>query len=130
MPANLKEPPPYFSENVDAIINLAKGANIKLLILTQPGLWKKNLSPELDDLIAFWAGDNGGKFGNADMASVLDNFNKVLLRKKGPGVDVIDLAALLPKNTSVFYDEFHYNNGGAQKIADILFDYFTKIVKL
>lgn len=135
LPDSLKAVPPYFEENIDAIIALTKKANIKLLILTQPSLWKKNLSPELDSLIAFWAGNgggqnsNGGKYGNEDMALVMNNFNKVL-KKKADKAGVLDLASLLSKDASVFYDEFHYNNSGAQKIADILFEYFTKNVKL
>lgn len=35
-------------------------------------------------------------------------------------VECIDLASLLPKDTSVFYDDIHFNEEGADKVAEIL----------
>jgi hypothetical protein len=40
-------------------------------------------------------------------------------------VECIDLATLLPKDTTVFYDDAHFNESGAKQVARIVADYLS-----
>ena len=59
------------------------------------------------------------------MGFLVDAYNRAMIEVcRDEGVDCIDLASLLPKDTSVFYDDFHFNIPGCEKIANILTRYF------
>ncbi len=119
LPEKLKSPPAYFAENIDAIIGLARENGVQLVLLTQPALYLDELSPELDRLL--WMTPGGPlRFSNRDMAFVLERFNDVLRARAGDGVEVVDLARLLPKDARVFYDDFHFNLGGAERVARLI----------
>ena len=53
---------------------------------------------------------------------ILEKYNDVT-RAAGAdeGVHVVDLARKLSKDTKYFYDFWHYNNAGSQKVAEIIF---------
>jgi len=53
------------------------------------------------------------------MQKVLELYNDVV-RSFGNQVKVVDLAALMPKNSNYFYDFIHYTNAGCSKIAAIV----------
>jgi len=36
----------------------------------------------------------------------------------------LDLASLLQKDTTVFYDDVHFNESGAEKVSNIIAQYF------
>lgn len=124
MPENLKTPAKYYSENLQEIIKLTKENNIKLLLLTQPVIYKDGLSTRLDKLLmCILCGKM--RFSPGEMEQAMEAFNNALKEEaERGGADLIDLAKMLPKTTKVFYDDMHYNNNGALKIADILFEYF------
>ena len=41
------------------------------------------------------------------------------------GVDCLDLAALIPKDTSAFYDDCHFNIAGNAKVAAAVTDFLA-----
>ena len=41
-------------------------------------------------------------------------------------VECIDLATALPKDTTVFYDDVHFNESGSKQVAQILADYLLR----
>jgi len=45
-------------------------------------------------------------------------------------VQCIDLTKHLPSNTNVFYDDCHFNENGAEMVAEIVARYFNKKNKL
>lgn len=126
MPEHLKTPPAYFEKNLDAIIALARENHVPLILLTQPVMWQKNMPPKLDAILWATPGDDGPlRFSTGDLEEAMERANDVTRRKAQDGVAIIDLAKMLPKDTSVYYDDVHFNNGGAEKIADMLFRYFV-----
>ena len=38
-------------------------------------------------------------------------------------VECIDLAPVLPGDTTLFYDDVHFNESGAEKVAEVLAQY-------
>jgi lysophospholipase L1-like esterase len=121
-----------YSRNINTIIDIVQDKSVRLLMLTQPVLWDDSLPEKLEDLL--WlggVGGGGGMVGKADFyysASVLseavDMYNKTLLNIcKKREIECIDLASLLPKDKTVFYDDMHFNESGAKKVADIVSQY-------
>jgi lysophospholipase L1-like esterase len=119
--------------NVNALIDIAKKNNVRIVFMTQPTLWRAGLSPELRDLL--WVGGIGDYQVNAGcdyysieaLAEGMKMYNDQLLSIcRSRNVECIDLAARLPKDTSVFYDDCHFNEAGAAQVADVLSQYLLK----
>ena len=103
---------------------------MRLLFLTQPAMWRKDLSDREKRLL--WAGAVGSPFDNnvtkyysvQPLSIMMKKFNNILLENTSKtGVECIDLASIFLKDTTVFYDDFHFNEGGANKIARVIADY-------
>lgn len=55
------------------------------------------------------------------LADLLETYNKTLRSVcRELGVPCIDLAAKLPKDTSVFYDDCHFNIAGCRQVVDVV----------
>lgn len=116
-----------YAQNIDTIIDGAREHGTHVMLLTQPSLYKEDLEKELADLLWFGGVDNFMAAPGSEYYSVsamkrgLDAYNDVLLSAcNQPDVSCVDLAAKLPKDTSVFYDDVHLNESGARKVAEIL----------
>ena len=96
--------------------------------MTQPTLWHENMSLDLQGLL--WQSALRGSYTPKILAKMMDDYNNVMLdvceEKK---VYCLDLAKILPKNRSVFYDDCHFNNSGCQKIANILSEYLYEKIR-
>jgi hypothetical protein len=107
---------------------------IRCVFLTQPSMWRKDLSPFESSLLWFgWVGPNmeprssehcparRGYLAVPDAARAIDAYNRTLLSVcDHDGLECYDLASHLPKNTSAFYDDFHFNQSGAEMIAEFV----------
>lgn len=128
----VREPPEDFPEhlafyrgNLKKIIQTCRARNVNLVMLTQPVLYFKDMPPELDRLLWMF-GEGFGASTSDCLERQMNAFNTVMRQVcKEEGVDCIDLATLLPKDTTVFYDDCHFNISGCTKIADILTDFFV-----
>jgi lysophospholipase L1-like esterase len=126
-----------YRQNINAIIDLAEQHSVRLIFLTQPAMWRADLPPELNDLL--WFGAIGGGLGNQSVKAKeyysiealqagMDRYNETLLNIcQERQVDCLDLAALLPKDTSVFYDDVHFNEHGASQVAQLLAEYMSHL---
>lgn len=131
MTDGMKKVPEYYFENIKAIGFLTRQNKIKSVFLTQPAIYSDNMPAELDDLLWMTPGKCNFKLSPGELAVLLDQFNDVLRKEAQMNeyVDIVDLSSLLPKDTTVFYDDYHFNNSGSAKIADILFDYFKEEIE-
>ena len=119
-----------YKKNINQIVDLAERRSVRIIFLTQPSMWQLDLSPELQALL--WMGWrkhlNSGHYYSAEMlAEGMKKYNDALLeiceQKK---LECIDLARLLPKNTTVFYDDLHFNEAGAAQIAAVIKNYLLR----
>ncbi len=123
----------YYTNNINQIINIAKQKSVRLIFITQPTMWKPGLSEELNSLLWFGGvGDicsEGGKpyyYSVEALANGMKQYNDVLLRVCCQrGIECIDLA-YLEKDATVFYDDVHFNESGAKKVASVLASYFLE----
>jgi hypothetical protein len=122
--AKLVEALAVYQANLKEVIATCRHLRVRPLLLTQPTLWCKDLPEDLQKLLFC---HNGHEAYTVDvLAEMMDAYNKALIDVcREEGVDYIDLAAMLPKDTSVFYDDAHFNITGCEKIATILCDFFA-----
>lgn len=122
-----------YARNINAIVDLARERSIRLIFATQPSMWKPNLPRTLDDLL--WQGGVGnfqersGKeyYSVEALSRGMELYNETLIKIcHARKVEFIDLAQLLPKDTSVFYDDVHLNESGARKVAELLGTYLLR----
>jgi len=119
-----------YAMHLNHIIDVAQKQKISLLMVTQPVLWEAPLPFELNELI--WMGGIGNYQEDPNQryysVSALEKgmalFNGELIRicqlRKTP---FLDLAPLLEKNSTHFYDDCHFNELGAKVVARALVEF-------
>jgi lysophospholipase L1-like esterase len=116
-----------YRRNVNKIIDIAKRRGIRIIFMTQPTLWHANMSAELNALL--WMGGKGKyqlRSGHAyyspkALEEGIRRYNNVLLNICDlRQVECIDLASLISKYQSSFYDDVHFNENGSRKVSRIL----------
>jgi lysophospholipase L1-like esterase len=121
-----------YANNINTIVDLSEENGIRLISMTQPAMWKSGLSKDLQALL--WLGGIGDfqkKSGKAyysveALEKGLKFYNDILLRiSQKRDVECINLASMLKKDTTVFYDDVHFNESGARQVAEILSDYIS-----
>lgn len=110
------------------IVEICDRKNKKLVLMTQPTLWHENMSPQLQTLL--WQNTSKGCYPPKILAKMMADYNNIMLdicREKN--ILCVDLAKRLPKDTSVFIDDCHFNNSGCEKIGAILVDFFLSQIQ-
>ena len=125
-------PPPDLSTGLEeyrgriiAMANQCRGVQVRCLFLTQPTMWRGDLSPEEQSLL--WLGYAGpfrnprGYIAAADLERAMDMYNRTLLDVcRQNGLECLDIAPEIPKNTSAFFDDMHFNEAGSRLVAQLV----------
>jgi lysophospholipase L1-like esterase len=105
------------------IIAACRERGVKLVLMTQPTLYKHNLSPELDRLLCAHSQDRA--YTPGILSELMEKYNQTMREVcEGKNVDMIDLASVIPKDTTAFYDDCHFNISGCEKVASAVFSFF------
>lgn len=122
-----------YRRNLNHIVDLAQAKSVRLILLTQPSLWRADLTKAEQELLWFegivhdFAEGEKPYHTAGALAAGLDRYNRTLLEVcRTRGVECLDVAALLPKETSVFYDDVHFNEQGSARIAGVLAEYLQR----
>jgi len=117
-----------FENNINEIIDLAKKRSIRIIFVTQPSIWKNNLTASEKDLLWFgFTADKRKYYSIEALAAGLKKFNSRLMEAcKKRNIEYIDLTDSLPQDTSVFYDDVHFNESGCLKVAEVITSYLAK----
>ena len=92
-----------------------------------PSLWRPDNSPE--EVARLWMGGIGdfpatvaSRYYSAEVLhEVMAEFNAVTLAAcEASGVDCVDAAATMPKDTSMLFDDVHFTEEGARQLAGYL----------
>jgi lysophospholipase L1-like esterase len=119
-----------YVRNLQRIIALSKARGLRLILMTQPAIWRAGLSQEEQALL--WMGGVGAYQGTTGreyyapeaLAAGLKQYNDALLRTcAATNVECLDLDRMLQKNSAVFYDDMHFTEAGARAVANIVGEY-------
>lgn len=111
-----------YENNLRNIAKLARERKVQMVWMTQPTLWYKGMG-EFEEGISSMGAPviDGIAYSPGALAHGMELFNDKLTEvAQNEGVHVIDLARILPKDTTVFYDWCHYNKSGAVKVAEVV----------
>jgi lysophospholipase L1-like esterase len=126
-----------YARNLEGIIDAAQSRGTRVVFMTQPSIWRDDLPAEHDALL-FMGGPIGGDFYDTAqkreayysvgvLADAMKQYNDEMLRVcESRGVPCLDLASQIPKDTSSLYDDVHFNEAGASKVARALADFLKK----
>lgn len=115
----------FYEENLATLKVLCNEKGLRLILVTQPVLWRNDLPEDLEQLL--WSrpiGHTGRALSTQSLASGMHMFNDALREFcQKHDVELVDLAATLPKDATVFYDDEHFNEDGAQRVASQIAEY-------
>jgi len=128
---DLKKDLSLYEKNVSEMVAIARRNGVRIIFLTQPTIWRGDLSIELENSLWF-----GFTCRNKDeewphvyystkvLAEGMVKYNNILVNKaRDLRVELIDAAKTLPKDQTVFYDDCHFNESGASKLANLIAEY-------
>ncbi len=108
----------YYEDRLKQLINKSREIGIEPILITQPALYGFGVDPVTGvDLARVSVNDVDGQ----TQWEVLELYNDVT-RYVGQenNAHVIDLASVLPKDSSYFYDMLHFTPAGAKEVAEII----------
>ena len=109
---------PGYESRLRHLLNMTRGFGIEPVLMTQPVLCGQG---EDDVTGADLASLPVGEVDGATQWEVLELYNDVTRRVAAEEmVLLIDLARRLPKSSRYYYDWLHYNNDGAEAVAEIV----------
>lgn len=125
-----------YERNVVSILEANQTRGVRSVLVTQPVLWDPELPEDLQHLL--WAGGVQSIFGEGllyysveALSEAMNEYNDRLRKiASDRNLDLIDLAAEVPKDTTIFYDDCHFNENGARVVADKLATYLLTLPPL
>jgi hypothetical protein len=92
---------------------------------TQPVIWQAGLPKEVEDRLWFggigsFQSDVGRTYYSVEaLERAMEMYNDVTRRVcETRQAECIDLAVLLPRDPSLFYDDCHFNEAGSERTAE------------
>jgi lysophospholipase L1-like esterase len=108
-----------FREALRSIAATCRGRGQQLVFVTQPTLWRKDLPPELEALL--WFAQRDSAVTTPVLAELMARYNQTVLDAcREEHVPCIDLAAKVARDTTVFYDDCHFNVEGSRRVAAVV----------
>lgn len=123
-----------YRANLIALITEAQQQGIPLVLVTQSYVWSDTM-PEFFDWYV-WEGviiANGstpvGRYSLGTLADGMEQYNQVMLEVcEEYDVPCIDVTSHLNGNTDYFYDGVHFNEAGARRVAEVMWDELEGII--
>ncbi len=122
-----------YKRNINKIIDLAQSKNVRIIFLTQPTMWRPDLNEKEKGFL--WLGSKGYVFDPnvteyysvRALSFMMKKYNDTLLNVcRERGVECIDIASMLPQDTTIFYDDCHFNEDGSKKVTSIIGRYLSE----
>jgi lysophospholipase L1-like esterase len=126
-----------YERNLDAIVDLAQQRSVSIVLMTQPAIWRQDLTPEESAMLWFgWVGPRGERpnytyYDVNVLAAAMAQFNARLLQVcRERQLECIDLDRHVPKTLESFYDDVHFNEAGSRLVAEILAQHLERMPSL
>ncbi|MFT5251173.1 MAG: lysophospholipase L1-like esterase [Flavobacteriales bacterium] len=119
----------HYEANINTLIKQAKEKKIKLVFITQATMWKPDLEQKYEDLIVTSGFTNNEAFYSTEaLYDGMEIFNERLKTVCDQNnISYLDLN--IPKTTESFYDDFHFNESGAELTSGQLSTFLKTILK-
>ena len=109
-----------YEKNLERVIELSNERNSTLIFMTQPYLYKENMTEEED--ASLWMTYDFGDvyYPTETMIYTTEKFNNKLLDvcEKNKEILCIDLEKKVPRTLDYIYDDMHFNENGAKFVAE------------
>ncbi len=116
---------PSFRRNLKQLIIRSKQDGAKVILLTQPYLYKTDMPVDEKKILFYdyYYKDYAKVPTISEQMQAMNTFNAAIRDIAGKlQVALIDVEKFLPKSTEFMFDDVHYTEEGAQKVAQIVFD--------
>lgn len=123
LPAEALTIPESYSHNLELLLDLHRRRQVPAVFMTQPTLWKEHMDQELERLLTSNPGGLPVRYPPGEMDALMERYNDVMrtsVERAGRSFHLLDLSRLVPKDTTTFYDDCHFNNFGHVQIARLL----------
>lgn len=117
-----------YEHNLQLIYNETQKQKIKLVLINQATLYKDSMNEFENGLL--WMGGigdfqqekNHAYYSAKALNQAMQLYNERMKNfcASHQQIKFIDLALQFPKDTSVFYDDCHFNESGARKVSEVL----------
>jgi lysophospholipase L1-like esterase len=109
-----------YQKIIERVIELSKEKNSEIIFMTQPYLYKENMSQEENE--SLWMTYDFGEtyYSLKVMINVTEEFNKKLLEICDNREDIycLNLGKEVPRTLNYMYDDMHFNENGARFVSD------------
>lgn len=119
-----------FVKYLEETIFVAKGHQVRLIFMTEPFVYQKDLSQEIDEKL--WSGWLGAasslrvNLSNEFLLRESNRFNDAMRElSRKHNVELIDLEREIPKDLDHFFDDVHFTPQGAQRASEVITSYLT-----
>jgi len=121
-----------YARNIREIARRGHAMGARVVFLTQPALWRSGLDSA--ETATLWMGGVGDfqrsrsrYYTPRALGAGLAAYNRVLMQTcRESGAECFDLAAQIPQDLTMFYDDCHFNEGGSRLVAALVADYFAE----
>jgi lysophospholipase L1-like esterase len=106
--------------HIEEIVELGRKSGVRVVLLTQPTLWRDDLSPHGKALL-WWGELPTGEFLSVDqLRRGMDQYNEAIRSvSRRLNIECIDLSSM-DGHESYFYDDCHFNEAGARETARLV----------
>ena len=109
-----------YANRARAIVRGCRQRGVRPIFTSQPTLWRRDLTPALQRLLWFGEMSDGRYLSVAELRAGMDQYNAAVRSVCAEmNVDFVDLAEMDGRE-EFFYDDCHYTEAGARKLASIL----------
>src|SRR5262249_35170361 len=110
------------------VTDLVQAHGRRLVLMTQPVLWRNDLGPSEEMLLwNGWSDRDDVYYATRALGRGIDLYNQELLHVCAARmIDCIDFAAKVPRTTEVFYDDAHYTEKGAELVARVITEHLAR----
>jgi len=118
----------YFEKFLRSIVGSCQACGTRVVLMTQPSLYRKDLSAEEKDRI--WCSfhpKDGVNPTPESMVAGMAVYNDATRRIAAEmGAELIDLAPKVPRTLNYMYDDVHYTVEGNRRVADEVIGHFLE----
>jgi lysophospholipase L1-like esterase len=118
-----------FDDNLHRIAGIVLPLGIRLVLVTQGSLYRNPMPADDESLLWFGSVEQSvfahppapQYYSAASMQRALAKYNAITLRLcEERKLVCVDADALLPHSTAIYYDDVHFNIGGARRLGEAL----------